>query len=127
MPVRAPRSSRGRSPVMADVAKLAGVSHQTVSRVVNGSALVRPETRDRVLAAMRELNYHPNSAARALASGRSRTLGVVSFDTTDYGPASTLCAIARAAHDAGYAIMIVSLSALDRLSVATAVAWRERW
>ena len=75
---------------MADVAKLAGVSHQTVSRVINDSPHVRPDTRERVLAAMRQLDYRPNSVARALVTGRSRTLGVVSFDTTLYGPASTL-------------------------------------
>jgi DNA-binding LacI/PurR family transcriptional regulator len=106
---------------MTDVAKLAGVSHQTVSRVINGSPQVRAETRERVLVAMRELDYRPNSAARALVTGRSRTLGVVSFDTTLYGPASTLYAIERAAHDAGYFIMTVSLEALDRASVLSAV------
>ena len=112
---------RRRAPVMTDVAKLAGVSHQTVSRVLNGSPQVRPATRERVLAAMRELDYRPNSAARALVTGRSQTLGVVSFDTTLFGPASTLYAIERAAHDAGYFITIVSLEALDRASVLSAV------
>ena len=99
---------------MADVAKLAGVSHQTVSRVINDSAHVRPETKQRVLAAMRQLDYRPNPAARALVTGRSGTLGVVSFDTTLYGPGSTLFAIEQAAHAAGYFITIVSLLALDR-------------
>ena len=112
---------RRRAAVMTDVAKLAGVSHQTVSRVLNGSPQVRPATRERVLVAMQELDYRPNSAARALVTGRSRTLGVVSFDTTLYGPASTLYAIERAAHDAGYFITIVSLEALDRASVLSAV------
>lgn len=115
------RDGRRRTAVMADVAKLAGVSHQTVSRVINDSAHVRPETRDRVLAAMRELDYRPNSAARALVTGRSGTLGVVSFDTTLYGPASTLFAIEQAAHAAGYFITIVSLLVLDRASVLGAV------
>jgi DNA-binding LacI/PurR family transcriptional regulator len=112
---------RRRAPVMRDVAKLAGVSHQTVSRVLNGSPQVRAATRERVLAAMRELDYRPNSAARTLVTGRSRTLGVVSFDTTLFGPASTLYAIERAAHEAGYFITIVSLEALDRASVLSAV------
>jgi len=116
-----PRNARRRTAVMADVAKLAGVSHQTVSRVVNGSAHVRPETRRRVLAAMGELDYRPNPAARALVTGRSRTLGVVSFDTTLYGPASTLFAIEQAAHAAGYFISIVSMLVLDRTSVLSAV------
>src|SRR6202044_264313 len=69
----------------------------------------------------RELGYRPNSVARALATGRSNTLGVVSFDTTLYGPASTLLGIERAAHEAGYFIVIASLKALDRPSVADAV------
>jgi DNA-binding LacI/PurR family transcriptional regulator len=110
-----------RAPVMADVAKLAGVSHQTVSRVINGSTHVRPETRQRVMAAMDQLEYRPNPAARALVTGRSGTLGVVSFDTTLYGPASTLFAIEQAAHAAGYFIMIVSLLTLDRASVLGAI------
>jgi DNA-binding LacI/PurR family transcriptional regulator len=106
---------------MADVGRLAGVSHQTVSRVINGSPHVRAQTRQRVLEAMLELGYRPNSAARALATGRSNTLGVVSFDTTLYGPASTLYGIERAAHEAGYFIIIASLDTLDRASVAEAV------
>jgi DNA-binding LacI/PurR family transcriptional regulator len=115
------RASRPRAAVMSDVGRLAGVSHQTVSRVINGSPHVRPETRERVLAAMRELGYRPNPVARALVTGRSRTLGVVSFDTTLYGPASTLFGIERAAHDAGYFIIVASLRTLDRSSVADAV------
>src|SRR3982750_514733 len=115
------RHGRRRTAVMADVAKLAGVSHQTVSRVINDSTQVRPETRRRVLAAMRALDYRPNAAARTLVTGRSGTLGVVSFDTTLYGPASTLYGIERAAHEAGYFITIVSLTRLDHESVLTAV------
>jgi DNA-binding LacI/PurR family transcriptional regulator len=116
-----PGPARARPAVMSDVGRLAGVSHQTVSRVINGSEHVRPATRERVLAAMRELDYRPNSIARALVTGRSRTLGVVSFDTTLYGPASTLFGIERAAHEAGYFIVIASLRALDRPSVTEAV------
>jgi DNA-binding LacI/PurR family transcriptional regulator len=117
-----PASSRPRRPaIMSDVGRLAGVSHQTVSRVINGSRHVSPQTRERVLDAMRELGYRPNSIARALATGRTRTLGVVSFDTTLYGPASTLFGIERAAHEAGYFIMVASLKALDRASVVQAI------
>src|SRR5437763_11456770 len=112
---------RPRAPVVSDVGRLAGVSHQTVSRVINGSPHVRPETRARVVAAMEELGYRPNSAARALVTGRSSTLGVVSFDTTLYGPASTLFGIERAAHTAGYFVIVASLEALDRDSVCDAV------
>jgi DNA-binding LacI/PurR family transcriptional regulator len=106
---------------MADVAELAGVSHQTVSRVLHDSPDVRLDTRERVLAAIRQLDYRPNSLARALVTGRSKALGVVSFDTTLYGPASTLVGIERAAHDAGYAVSVSSLHALNRGTVLAAV------
>ena len=115
------RNPRPRRAVMSDVARLAGVSHQTVSRVINDSEHVRPATRERVLLAMRQLDYRPSSVARALVTGRSKTLGVITFDTTLHGPASTLFAIEQASHAAGYFITIVSLKALDRPSVLDAV------
>ena len=115
------RNARPRAVVMADVAKLAGVSLQTVSRVINDSPHVRAATRERVQDAMRKLEYRPNPVARALVTGRSRTLGVVSFDTTLYGPASTLFGIERAAHEADYFVSIVSLRSLTRSSVVSAV------
>ena len=116
------RTRRPRPAVMSDVARLAGVSHQTVSRVINQSQHVRDETRERVLAAMRELGYRPNPVARALVTGRSNTLGVISFDTTLYGPASTLVGIERAAHDAGYFMIVASLKALTLASLSEAIA-----
>jgi DNA-binding LacI/PurR family transcriptional regulator len=115
------RTPKPRAVVMADVAKLAGVSLQTVSRVINDSPHVRAATRQRVEDAMRKLEYRPNPVARALVTGRSRTLGVVSFDTTLFGPASTLFGIERAAHDAGYFVSIVSLRSLTRSAVMDAV------
>lgn len=108
-------------PVMSDVGRMAGVSHQTVSRVINGSPNVRPETRQRVIVAMRQLGYRPNSIARALATGRTKMLGVIGFDTTLYGPASTLFGIERAAHEEGYLMIVASVRALNRLSVAEAI------
>ena len=110
----------GRPPVMADVARLAGVSHQTVSRVLNDHPNVRPPTRDKVLAAIRELAYRPNAAARTLVTRRTHTLGVISFDTMLYGPASMLYGFERAAHDS-YFVSIASLPALDRRSMLDAV------
>ncbi len=107
-------------PVMADVARLAGVSHQTVSRVLNGHPNVSPATKADVLAAIRDLGYRPNIAARTLVTGKTNVLGVVSFDTTLYGPASMLYGIERAAHP-GYFVAVASLSALDRRSLAQAV------
>jgi DNA-binding LacI/PurR family transcriptional regulator len=105
---------------MADVARLAGVSHQTVSRVLNDHPNVRPHTRDKVLAAIRELAYRPNAAARTLVTRRTHTLGVISFDTMLYGPASMLYCFERAAHDA-YFVSVASLPALDRRSMLDAV------
>ena len=115
----APRSNR--PPVMADVAKLAGVSVQTVSRVLNDGNYVAPTTRERVLKAIALLGYKPNVAARTLVTGRSRMIGVASYDTTLYGPASTLAAIERAAHSADYFTSIVTLQSLDRESLASAI------
>src|SRR5262249_49551934 len=69
----------------------------------------------------RELDYRPNSVARALATGRSRTIGVVSFDTMLFGPASTLFAIEHTAHAHGYFVSIVSVQSLDRSSLRGAV------
>jgi DNA-binding LacI/PurR family transcriptional regulator len=106
---------------MTDVAELAGVSYQTVSRVLHDSPHVRGETRERVLAAIRQLDYRPNSMARALVTGRSKTLGVVTFDTTLYGPASTLLGIEQAAHDSAYAVSVTSLRSLNRGTVLAAI------
>src|SRR5690606_18195496 len=101
--------------------QLAGVSHQTVSRVLHDSPNVKGATRDKVTAAIRQLDYRPNSMARALVTGRSKTLGVVSSDTTFYGPASTLFGISQAAHDAGYAVNVASLRSLNRNMVLGAI------
>lgn len=125
-PPQRPRGASAGGPaarpaVMLDVARLAGVSHQTVSRVLNGHANVRPETRERVLDAIRRLDYHPNTSARALVTRRARTIAVVSFDTRLYGPASTLLAIEQAARAEGYAVTLISIPTLDRESVRTAV------
>ncbi|MDQ0368378.1 LacI family DNA-binding transcriptional regulator [Catenuloplanes indicus] len=110
-----------RPAVMTDVARLAGVSHQTVSRVLNNHPSVRPDTRERVMRAVTELSYRPNAMARGLASRRSRVLGVVSFDTILFGPASTLLGIERAARGAGYGVSIVALERVDRAGVLSAV------
>ncbi len=109
-----------RPPVMADVARLAGVSHQTVSRVLNEHPNVRPLTRERVLAAIRELAYRPNAAARTLVTRRTHTLGVITADTMLYGPTSMLYGFERAAHDT-YFVSVASLPALDRRSMLDAV------
>jgi DNA-binding LacI/PurR family transcriptional regulator len=104
---------------MADVARLAGVSHQTVSRVLNDHPNVRPRTRESVLAAIRELGYRRNAAARTLVTGRTNTIGVISFGTTLYGPASMLHSIERAAYPK-FSVLIASLPQLDKRSMLAA-------
>jgi DNA-binding LacI/PurR family transcriptional regulator len=107
---------------MADVAVLAGVSHMTVSRVLNDHPSVKPETRERILAAMRALGYRPNTVARALVTGRTGALGVVALGTALYGPTSTLLAIEAAAGTAGYSLSIVRLRSLTRASIMEAAS-----
>ena len=110
-----------RDPAMTDVARLAGVSHQTVSRVLNDHPNVREQTRIRVRAAIAELGYRPNRAARALVTGRSQLIGVVAQNTTLYGPASLLAAFEQAAAEAGFAVSVGSVSSLDRRSISAVV------
>lgn len=111
----------GRLPGLADVAELAGVSHMTVSRVINGTARVSKGTRERVTAAIQELDYRPNSAARSLVTGRSGTVGVIALDSTLYGPASTLYGIENAAREAGFTVTISSVHRPQRSSIGDAV------
>jgi DNA-binding LacI/PurR family transcriptional regulator len=114
-------STPGRAATMADVARTLGLSHQTVSRVLNGHASVRPDTRVRVLQAIEDLGYRRNPAARALVTRRSHTLGVVSFDTTLYGPASTLAGVEHAAQEAGYFVSVAIARALTTETVLDAL------
>ena len=94
--------SQPRQPNIYDVARLARVSHQTVSRVLNDNPSIRPETKQRVLRAMEQLGYRPSLAARALASARTKMIGVLSSDTDFSGPASMVNAMESAARTAGY-------------------------
>jgi DNA-binding LacI/PurR family transcriptional regulator len=108
VPVRQ-SAGRGRGPSMADVAREAGVSGQTVSRVANGRTNVDADTRERVLAAMRRVGYRPNSAARALRNGRFRTIGVIISSLSTFGNSRTLDAIAGAVADEGFSIVLMTV------------------
>jgi len=110
-----------REPAMTDVARLAGVSHQTVSRVLNDHPNVREQTRLRVRAAIAELGYRPNRAARALVTGRSQVIGMVTLNSTLYGPSMLLAAFEQVAGEAGFAVSVASVGRLDRRSIAGAV------
>jgi DNA-binding LacI/PurR family transcriptional regulator len=112
--------ARTRPPSQADVAALAGVSSQTVSRVANDKSNVDDETRQRVLAAMEMLGYRTNTAARALATGQFRMLGVISFDLSAHGNARTLQSIAAVAQDAGYSVNVAVVKAATEGAVRQA-------
>jgi DNA-binding LacI/PurR family transcriptional regulator len=105
------RDARPRRASMADVARLAGVSSQTVSRVSNGHSGVVASTRDQVLAAMRELGYRPNSAARALKWGEFHTIGVILFTLATTGNSRTVEAIAMEAARREYATTLMPVAA----------------
>ena len=109
------------APTMADVAQRAGVSHQTVSRVLNDAAAVRPETRAVVLKAIADLGYRRNQAARALVTRRSGLIGVIVDELRLYGPASTVSSVAQAAREAGYGITLDLLWDVTGSSVAAAL------
>ena len=107
-------------PSMADVARLAGVSSQTVSRVSNGQANVDEQTRAKVMEAMRTLGYRPNGAARALKSGRFHTVGVIMTSLQTFGNIRTLDAIAQEAAQSDYSVTLLPISdpTLGRVSGA---------
>jgi DNA-binding LacI/PurR family transcriptional regulator len=103
---------------LKDVAREAGVSYQTVSRVINGGPRVSSSTRDRVLQVVAELGYRRNDAARALVTSRSRIIGVVADASQRFGPVSTLTAVESAARHAGYTALVVTMSNPSRDLVA---------
>ncbi|OMH37094.1 LacI family DNA-binding transcriptional regulator [Tersicoccus sp. Bi-70] len=107
--------TRGEAPSLREVATHAGVSHQTVSRVINGSSKVTEATRGRVRAAIDELGYRPNSLARALAHGRSQRIGVLVGNSDQHGPVSTMQGLERAARHHGYAPTTYSFRTLEEL------------
>ncbi|MGE2730580.1 LacI family DNA-binding transcriptional regulator [Mycolicibacterium vaccae] len=112
----------GRHVSMFDVARLAGVSHQTVSRVLNGSDAVKESTRLRVTEAIDQLGYRRNMAARALVTRRTATIGVISFNTTLFGPASMLYAIEEAATEAGFFVSVATDSTVDSTTLPRALS-----
>ena len=109
---------RGRAPNIRDVAALAGVSYQTVSRVLNDSENIKASTRTRVEEAISQLGYRPNQAARALVTSRSRTIGVLSAESkSHYGPTTAINSIEQAARDAGYRLSITNINSSDYASI----------
>lgn len=115
------RAGAARNPSMADVAQRAGVSHQTVSRVLNDSPLVKDGTRERVLAAIQELGYRRNNAARMLATNRSGRIGMVSAHLALHGPSMIASAVQAAGHEAGYQVSVIGLLEISEESLRDAV------
>ena len=109
-----------------DVAAASGVSHQTVSRVVNDSANVAAATRARVLQAVADLGYRPNRVARQLVTGRSETVGIISFGTSYYGPAMMVGSVERALKLRGYGFVFASIDSLELADICKAVEDLER-
>lgn len=110
-----------RGVVMVDVARRAGVSQKTVSRVVNDAPHVRTDVRERVMAAIEELGYRPNVAARALASQRTHTIGMLVAGASLTGPARRLFSVEQAARRHGYTLALATLPDLGPTSVAEGV------
>jgi DNA-binding LacI/PurR family transcriptional regulator len=110
-----------RGATQRQVAERAGVSSQTVSRVANDASNVDAATRDRVLAAMRELGYRRNRVGLALRSGEYRSIGVGMFTLATYGNVRTWEAIALAANEVGYSVILVPVDGTDRSGVAAAL------
>ncbi|GAB3165019.1 LacI family DNA-binding transcriptional regulator [Myceligenerans halotolerans] len=110
-----------KPPTIADVARVAGVSVPTVSRVLNGSVPVSAGRRERVTGAIKELGFRPNGAARALATGGQPMIAVFTGDTTRYGYASTLQGIEEAARQAGFMVVISVVETDDRRTVDAAI------
>jgi DNA-binding LacI/PurR family transcriptional regulator len=106
---------------MADVAARAGVSHQTVSRVLNAMPGVRPETAARVHQAIDELGYRRNRSARLLASSRSQLIGVAAWGTGQFGPQQMMLALDAAARRAGYRLSVRTVHELTADQIREAV------
>ena len=106
---------------MADVAPVAGVSHRTVSRALTGSPLVKVHTRDKVLAAIEELGYRRNSAARALATNRSGRIGMIAAHLAFHGPSRIAVAVQEAGHAVGYDVSLIGVSDFSAATLRGAV------
>ncbi len=113
--------ARSRPVTLLDVAAAAGVSHQTVSRVINQHPNVSGKTRARVLSSIDKLGYTPNRMARALVTSSARTVGIVGFGVNYFGPARMLVSIEEAVRASGYDLTFVTLEKPNLASLQAAV------
>ncbi len=100
-----------------DVAQAAGVSTQTVSRVINSRPDVSPDTRSRVQQVVNELGYSPNVIARSLSRGRTNTFGVVGFGLSYFGPSSVLLGIEQKSNELGFSLLLSLLDDFDAAQI----------
>lgn len=110
-----------RGPSIRDVAGWAGVSHQTVSRVINNHSGVHPDTRAKVLEVIAQVGYRPNIAARRLVTNNSATIGVISVGLMYYGASATVVGVSDAALEVGLFTSVVNVSTPDHQSLRRAV------
>jgi DNA-binding LacI/PurR family transcriptional regulator len=115
----------GRKPSITDVARIAGVSYQTVSRVINAAPDVSAETRARVLKIIQDVGYRRNMTATALVTSRSTVIGIVTDGSPRYGPVAMLLAIETAAREAGYGLKVVTVKEPYNASVQPALDFLE--
>lgn len=106
-------SNRNKRVTIKDVAQAAGVSTQTVSRVMNKVSYVSDTTRQRVEGIVEQLGYRPSTLARSLIQQRSYTLGIISFGLKYIGPSRTLNGIADKADELGYMLLMKELENFD--------------
>ncbi len=106
-----------------DVAEKAGVSRQTVSRVLNNRQDVSDETRKRVKGIMAELNYQPNAVAQSLSRQKSFLLGVVTVGLKFFGPSRTLSGITSKAEELGYGLLLKELASSNSTDVMPLLQW----
>ena len=115
-------SQRKKRVTIKDVAQAAGVSTQTVSRVINKFAYVSEETRQRVETVVQQLGYYPSTLARSLIQQRSYTLGVVTFGLKHIGPSRTLYGIADKADELGFMLLMKELNNFDSSRIDDVIA-----
>lgn len=111
-----------RPPTIYDVARVAGVSHQLVSRYLKGEQGIRPANRDKVVAALRDLDYRPNMTARLLATNRSHRIAVLTHEIGQVGPAQIAQGASAEARAHGYVLDIVTLDTTDRAAIDEAIS-----
>lgn len=116
-----PEAEDAKPATMYDVARLAGVSHQTVSSLLKGKDRIRPELRERIEAALSELKYRPNMTARSLATRTSHRIGALVYDMHETGPRQIMAGAAQAARAAGYVLDTVSLDPHDGAGLAAGI------